>query len=82
VEFPGRVRVTSRRSTDPLADDPFAYRVTKDEQVLIDRAGRTVAVVAGKRAKALASKLAAADAAGVQQLLARATGNYRRGNER
>ena len=39
-------------------------------------------VVAGKEASALASKLAAADADGVQQLLARATGNYRRGNER
>jgi hypothetical protein len=41
-----------------------------------------VTVVAGKDALALASKLATADAAGVQQLLARATGNYRKGNER
>ena len=80
--FPGRPRVTTRRPRDPLANAPFAYQVTKDGRVLIDRAGRTVTVVAGRRAEALASKLAAADAAGVQQLLARATGNYRRGNER
>jgi hypothetical protein len=39
-------------------------------------------VVAGKDASALVSKLAAADVDGAQQLLARATGNYRRGNER
>lgn len=69
-------------SSDPLADDPFAYRVTKDGRVRIDRGGRTVTVVAGKEALALASRLDAADPARVQELLARATGNYRRGNER
>jgi hypothetical protein len=74
--------VTPSRSTDPFADDPFAYRVTKDGRVRIDRGGRTVIVVAGQDASALASKLASADADGVQQLLARVTGNYRRGNER
>ena len=74
--------MTPGRSTDPLAEDPFDYRVTKDGRVLIDRAGRTVTVIAGKQASALASRLAAADADGVQQLLARATANYRRGNER
>jgi hypothetical protein len=74
--------VTPSRSKDPLADDPFAYRITKDARVLIDRAGRTVAVVAGKDAALLVSKLAKADARAVQQLLARATGNYRRGNGR
>ena len=78
----GRPRVTPGRSTNPLAVDPFAYRLTKDGRVLIDRGGRTVTVVAGKEGSALASKLAAAEADGVQQLLARATGNYRRGNER
>jgi len=69
-------------SSDPLADHPFAYRVTKDGRVWIERGGRTVTVVAGKDALALASKLAVTDPARVQQLLARATGNYRRGNER
>jgi hypothetical protein len=73
--------VTPSRSKDPLADDPFAYRVTKDGRVRIDRGGRTVTVIAGKDAELLASKLADADAHAVQQLLARATGNYRRGNE-
>ena len=70
------------RAADPLAEDPFAYRVTKEGRVRIERGGRTVTVVAGKDALTLASKLAVADPVGVQQLLARATGNYRRGNER
>jgi hypothetical protein len=78
----GHARVTPSRSTDPFAEDPFAYRVTKDGRVLIERRGRTVSMVAGKDGLTLASKLALADADGVEQLLARATGNYRRGTER
>ncbi len=74
--------MTPSGSSDPLTDDPFSYRVTKDGRVFIDRAGRTVTIVAGSAANALASKLRTADPGVVQQLLARATGNYRRGNER
>lgn len=69
-------------SSDALASDPFGYRVTKEGRVFIDRGGRTVTVLAGAEAEALASKLAGAGPGAVQQLLARATGNYRRGNER
>lgn len=73
--------MTPSRSSDALADDPFSYRVTKDGRVFIDRGGRAVTVVAGSAANALASKLQMADPSDVQQLLARATGNYRRRNE-
>ena len=69
-------------STDAFAESPFAYRVTKDGRVLIERKGRTVIVVASRSATLLISKLTGSDPAAVQQLLARATGNYRRGNER
>jgi hypothetical protein len=73
------VQVSSPGTSRRLADDPFAYRVTKDGRILIDRGGRTVTVVAGRAAEALEAKLRRADTAAVQQLLARATGNYRRG---
>ena len=46
----GHARLMPSRSTDPLAEDPFAYRVTKDGRVRIERGGRTVTVVAGKDA--------------------------------
>ncbi|PSS43811.1 MULTISPECIES: hypothetical protein [Arthrobacter] len=65
-----------------LLDDPFDYAETKDGKILIRRGGRLVVTVAGGRAQDLASRLARADDEGRQQLLARATGNYRRGNER
>jgi hypothetical protein len=67
---------------DRLNADPFSYRVTKDGRVRVDRGGRTVTTVAGDDAVRLARKLGSASADGVQDLLARATGNYRRGNER
>jgi hypothetical protein len=70
---PGRAR---------LNDHPYSYLVTKDGRVRVDRGGRTVATVAGDQAVRLGQKLAEASPDGVQDLLARATGNYRRGNER
>jgi hypothetical protein len=64
-----------------LDDDPFGYRVTKDGRILVSRGGRLVVTVAGSKAERLIGMLGA-DPAQDQELLARATGNYRRGNER
>ena len=64
-----------------LDDDPFDYRVTQDGKVLVSRGGRLVVTVAGARADRLVALLGQDDDTD-QQLLARATGNYRRGNER
>lgn len=65
-----------------LADDPFDYQVTKSGQVRVSRGGREVVVVGGRHAERLATQLASADDTQTQHLLARATGNYRRGNEK
>ena len=60
----------------------FAWRRTKDGRVRISRDGRVVTILAGARAEAFLRRAEGLDAAGAQQLMARATGNYRRGNER
>jgi hypothetical protein len=65
-----------------LEDDPFDWRVTKDGQVLVSRGGRLVTTVRGSAAAKLHGRLQHADADQTQQLLARATGNYKHGNER
>jgi hypothetical protein len=65
-----------------LAEDPFDHQVTASGQVRISRGGRVVVTVAGRAAGKLAARLATADEVATQHLLARATGNYRRGNER
>lgn len=65
-----------------LESDPFDYRITKAGAVIISRGGREVVTVGGASARRLAAQLASSDERGEQLLLARVTGNYRRGNER
>ena len=62
---------------------PFTALVTRDERVLVTRKGRMIATIAGRPAERLADALVhAPDEPARQLLLARATGNYKRGNER
>jgi hypothetical protein len=71
--------------TDPrgrLERDPFSHSLTADGSIRIARNGRVVTVVRGEAARRLAARLALAEPSLVQLELARATGNYRRGNER
>jgi hypothetical protein len=63
-----------------LADDPFSYQVTKSGEVRISRGGRVVVTLRGAQADRVVARLGAGDEAD-QQLLARVTGNYRRGTE-
>ena len=65
-----------------LDDRPFSYRVTKDRRVLVSYRGRQVTVVAGKAAERLIPSLETADEEARQHLLARVTGNFKRGTER
>jgi len=65
-----------------LVDDPFDWRSTADGQVLVSRGGRVVTTVRGQAANRLLGRLERAGDEETQQLLARATGNYKRGNER
>ena len=61
----------------------FSATVTRDERVLVAWEGRTVVTLAGNKGRQLAGALAeAADEDARQLLLARATGNFKRGNER
>jgi len=66
-----------------LVDDPFSYRTTKSGEVMISRGGRVVQTLGGATAAKLLKALAAAlDEQQAQLILAKSTGNYRRGNER
>ena len=60
----------------------FSYRATKAGDVAIARGGRVVTVLRGDAARRFLAAVAGATAAAAQQAMARATGNYRRGNER
>lgn len=67
-----------------LREEPFAYQLTKSGTILISYEGKQVVMLKGKDAERLSAKLAAAtgDTEQVQMLLAKATGNFKRGNEK
>lgn len=65
-----------------LVADPYDYRVTKQGAVIVSRGGRPVMTVGGHVAARFVAALQRADDAQVQHLLARASGNSPRGDER
>ena len=68
-----------------MGKEPFSYRITKDGKVLIYwhcNNGKREFVLKGARAEKLISELPAVDPEQQQLALARATGNFKRGNER
>lgn len=71
-----------------LADDPFDWSEGTSGEIRILRGGRTVCVVGGGAALRLSGRLAGCDRGDtatdrvVQLALAKASGNYKRGNER
>jgi hypothetical protein len=60
----------------------FGFRILKDGRVRISWQGRTVVTLAGDRAAAFREQAATATPEQLELLLARVTGNFKRGNER
>ncbi|PRY75896.1 hypothetical protein [Alkalibacterium olivapovliticus] len=65
-----------------IEDQAFTYKIRKDSKVFIYYYGKQVMVVTGNRSRELIEDLEYADSEGEQYLLARLTGNFKRGNER
>jgi hypothetical protein len=69
-------------ASDPLAGGPFSFQSRADGSVVIRYHAAPVTLLRGKAAERFSSRVADADPARAQQLMARATGNFKRGNER
>jgi hypothetical protein len=63
------------------APEGFAYEVNRDGSVVISHHGRRATVLRGGRAAAFLVEIEG-EGGDEQELMARVTGNYRRGNER
>ncbi len=63
------------------ADLGFSYRTSGQREVRIFRAGREVTVLRHEAASRFLGKAEGATPEALQQLCARVTGNYKRGNE-
>ncbi|TYS67451.1 hypothetical protein FZC76_12745 [Sutcliffiella horikoshii] len=65
-----------------LDESPFSYRISKDNTIFLDYENRQVKVLKGKEAnKFLVRMEAAEDDKAKQLIMAKITGNFKRGNE-
>lgn len=65
-----------------LLEEPFEYQVFKDNKVQIYWNNKPVMILKGKAALELLKKLERAKGRDVQLVLAKITGNFKRGNEK
>ncbi len=68
-------------NNDVSGEQIFSYKVTKDRKVFIYWNNRQVKILKGRQAKKLLSKINRANERDTQLLLAKVTGNFKRGNE-
>lgn len=65
-----------------LDDEVFTYRLTKDKKVFISYEGKQVTALSGKKAEHFIAKIQNANQKEAQLIMAKATGNFKRGNEK
>jgi hypothetical protein len=67
---------------DPLESMPFSYATRSDGTIVISYRSAPVTILRGRSAERFTTRMTDADASAAQQLMARATGNFKHGNER
>lgn len=66
-----------------LDENPFSYQITKDDTVFLEYHGKRVKILKGKEAEKFLEKIKGTEGEKEEQLiLAKITGNFKRGNER
>ncbi|MEO1286229.1 MAG: hypothetical protein AAFV93_00570 [Chloroflexota bacterium] len=65
-----------------LDDEPFDYQITKDNRVLLYYHNKHIKTLSGKQAKKFIAEIDMLDWHDAQLLMAKVTGNFKRGNER
>ena len=65
-----------------LDDEVFTYQVSKDEKVFIFWHNKQVKILNGKKARRFIDKIADLNHKEAQLVMAKATGNFKHGNER
>ena len=74
---------TGMTKSEPGSQDlGFSYRIRRNGELEILHHGRVASTLRGSDADDFLAEVEAADEDAAQQLMARITGNYKRGNER
>lgn len=63
-------------------EEVFSYRVSKDKKVFISWYGKPVMILRGRESEKFLAKIANADEFEAQLIMAKVTGNFKRGNEK
>ena len=65
-----------------LDEEIFSYKITKDKKVFISCEGKQVTILSGKKADEFIAKIQNFEGKEAQLIMAKATGNFKRGNEK
>jgi hypothetical protein len=65
-----------------LAEEIFSYRVSKDQKVFLFWNGKQVKILKGQEAQKFLKRIVELDSHQSQLVMAKVTGNFKRGNER
>ena len=65
-----------------LDEEVFTYRITKDRKVFISYHGKQVTALSGSKAEAFISEIEGTEGKEAQLIMAKVTGNFKRGNEK
>jgi len=65
-----------------LDEEIFTYRITKDKKVFISYEGKHVTTLSGKKVDEFIKKIQNAEGKEAQLIMAKVTGNFKRGNEK
>ena len=65
-----------------FADEVFSYRVSKDGRIFISWHNKQVKILKGTAAQKFLDSISQADQREAQLIMAKITGNFKRGNER
>lgn len=76
------ISISNIDKRDKLSEEVFTYRQTKDNKTIIYLKGKQVTILAGKESERFLQKIANKDHKEVQLIMAKATGNFKRGNEK
>ncbi len=65
-----------------LDEEPFSYKITKDKKVFLYWHGKQVSILSGKESERFIAKVKNANTKEAQLIMAKITGNFKRGNEK
>lgn len=80
----GGVTMSGIDKRNKLTEEPFSYKITKKGMVIVYYDNKQIVMIKDKEAERLIAKINSAkdNATEVQLLLAKITGNFKRGNEK